>query len=70
MSDFVNSKEPNKSIDTDEAVAHGVAIKAAIFFGDTSEKTRDLLLLNVVHLSLWYIHIISAALSFYLTQIL
>ena len=70
MSDFFNSKEPNKSIDTDEAVAHSVAIKAAIFSGDTSEKTWDLLPLNVVHLSLGYIHIISAALSFYLTQIL
>jgi heat shock protein 1/8 len=39
MSDFFNTKEPNKSINTDDAVACGVAIKAAIFSGDTSEKT-------------------------------
>ncbi|KAG1777661.1 Hsp70 protein-domain-containing protein [Suillus placidus] len=46
MSDFFNGKEPNKSINPDEAVACGAAVQAAILSGDTSEKTQDLLLLN------------------------
>ncbi|KAG1767405.1 heat shock protein 70, partial [Suillus occidentalis] len=48
VSDFFNGKEPNKSINPDEAVAYG----AAILSGDTSEKTQDLLLPNVAPLSL------------------
>ncbi|KAF7342212.1 Heat shock cognate 70 [Mycena venus] len=49
VSDFFNGKEHNKSINPDEAVrlAHG----AAVLSGDTSEKTRDLLL-DVAPLSL------------------
>ena len=34
----------NKSINSDEAVAFGAAVQAAILSGDTSEKTQDLLL--------------------------
>ncbi|KAF8947496.1 70-kilodalton heat shock protein [Haplosporangium gracile] len=48
VSDFFNGKEPNKSINPDEAVAYGAAVQAAILTGDTSEKTRDLSLLDVV----------------------
>jgi heat shock protein 1/8 len=48
MSDFFNSKEPNKSINPDEAVAYG----AAILSGDISEKTQDLLLPDVAPLLL------------------
>jgi L1 cell adhesion molecule like protein len=39
VSDFFNGKEPDKSIDLDEAVASGAAVQAAILTGDTSEKT-------------------------------
>ena len=50
VSDFFNSKEPNKSINPDEAVAYGVTIQAAIPSGNT-EKTQDILL-NIVPLPL------------------
>ncbi|KAI0082794.1 heat shock cognate 70 [Panus rudis PR-1116 ss-1] len=52
VSDFFNGKEPCKSINPDEAVAYGAAVQAAILTGDTSEKTQDLLLLDVAPLSL------------------
>jgi len=50
--DFFNGKELCKRINPDEAVAYGAAVQAAILSGDTSEKTQDLLLLDVTPLSL------------------
>ena len=52
VSDFFNGKEPNKSIDHDEAVIYGGTVQAAFLSVDTSETTQDLLLLDIVPLSL------------------
>lgn len=53
LSDFFNGKELCKSINPDEAVAYGAAVQAAILTGqDKSDKTKDLLLLDVAPLSL------------------
>ena len=47
VSEFFGGRQLNKSINPDEAVAYGAAVQAAVLTGQTSEKTADLLLLDV-----------------------
>ncbi|KAI9503697.1 Heat shock protein ssb1 [Coemansia sp. RSA 1358] len=53
LQEFFDNKELNKSINPDEAVAHGAAVQGAVLTGTAdASKTEDLLLLDVVPLSL------------------
>jgi heat shock protein 1/8 len=52
VSEYFGGRQLNKSINPDEAVAYGAAVQAAILTGQTSDQTKDLLLLDVAPLSL------------------
>jgi len=52
LSYFFNDKQLCKNINPDEAVAYGAAVQAAILSGVTDSKVSDLLLLDVLPLSL------------------
>jgi molecular chaperone DnaK (HSP70) len=46
IQEFFNGKEPNRSINPDEAVAFGAAVQAAILTGEGGSQVQDLLLLD------------------------
>ena len=52
LKEFFNGKEPNRSINPDEAVAYGAAVQAAILSGDQSEQIGTCVLIDVAPLSL------------------
>ena len=52
LSDYFNGKELCKNINPDEAVAYGAAVQAAVLSGNKDERLNELLLLDVIPLSL------------------
>ena len=52
VQEFFNGKEPNKSINPDEAVAYGAAVQAAVLTNVKDENIEKLILLDVTPFSL------------------
>ncbi|XP_052156431.1 heat shock 70 kDa protein BIP3 [Oryza glaberrima] len=52
LRDYFGGKQPNQGVNPDEAVAYGAAIQANIVGGDTDNKTRDMVVIDVTPLTL------------------
>jgi len=52
VQEFFNNKEPNKSINPDEAVAYGAAVQAAVVNNSDDEEIKGLVVLDVAPLSM------------------
>jgi heat shock protein 1/8 len=52
VQEYFNGKEPNKSINPDEAVAYGAAVQAAVVHNVQDDEIKNLVLLDVTPLSL------------------
>lgn len=52
VKDFFNGKEPNRSINPDEAVAYGAAVQAAILTNQSAPELQDVVVLDATPLSL------------------
>merc|ERR1712062_387845 len=52
ITEYFNGKEPNRSINPDEAVAYGATVQAAILTKQGGAEVEDLLLIDVTPLSL------------------
>jgi heat shock 70kDa protein 1/2/6/8 len=52
LTEFFNGKEPCRTVNPDEAVAHGAAVQASILAGVESDITKDVLLIDVTPLSM------------------
>ncbi|CAG9318405.1 unnamed protein product [Blepharisma stoltei] len=52
IQEFFNGKEPNRNINPDEAVAYGAAVQGAILSGVTSGQVQNVVLLDIIPLSL------------------
>ncbi|EEF42318.1 heat shock protein, putative [Ricinus communis] len=52
LKEMFDGKEPNKGVNPDEAVDYGAAVQGGILSGEGGEKTKDLLLIDVIPLSL------------------
>ncbi|KAL4460693.1 hypothetical protein ABPG72_009415 [Tetrahymena utriculariae] len=52
VTEYFNGKEPNRSINPDEAVAYGAAVQAAILTNNGGSSTENVILLDITPLSL------------------